>query len=46
VGLMIYVWIIEEAFKDKQSRWVMEKVSFFVLSAMGVLGSIDERVVG
>jgi putative Mn2+ efflux pump MntP len=41
------VWIIKEAFEDEKPKWMMEKVSsFWALSAMGVLGSIDEGAVG
>jgi putative Mn2+ efflux pump MntP len=41
------IWIIKEAFEDEQPKWIMEKVSsFWALSAMGVLGSIDEGDVG
>jgi putative Mn2+ efflux pump MntP len=41
------IWIIKEAFEGEQPKWMMEKVSsFWALSAMGVLGSIDEGAVG
>jgi putative Mn2+ efflux pump MntP len=41
------IWIIKEAFEDEKPKWMMEKVSsFWALSAMGVLGSIDEGAVG
>jgi len=41
------VWIIKEAFENEKLEWMREKVSsFFTLSAIGILGSIDEGVVG
>jgi putative Mn2+ efflux pump MntP len=39
--------IIREALEDEQPKWVMEKVSsFWALSAMGTLASIDEGAIG
>jgi len=41
------VWIIKEAFENEKLEWMREKVSsFFTLSAIGILGSIDEGVIG
>jgi putative Mn2+ efflux pump MntP len=41
------LWIIKEAFEGEQPKWMMDNVSsFWALSAVGVLGSIDEGAVG
>lgn len=41
------VWLIREAFENESSRWMKENVSsFWVLLAMGTLGSFDEGAIG
>ena len=41
------VWIVKEAFEDESPKWIKKNVSsFWVLLAMGVLGSFDEGAVG
>lgn len=40
-------WMIREAFEDEPPRWIERNVSsFWVLLAMGTLGSFDEGAVG
>ena len=41
------VWIIKKAFEDESPKWIKKNISsFWVLSAMGILGSFDEGAVG
>ena len=41
------VWIIKEAFEDESPEWIKKNISsFWVLLAMGILGSLDEGAVG
>lgn len=41
------VWIIKEAFEDESPKGLKSKISsFWVLLAMGTLGSIDEGAIG
>ncbi|MCS7115142.1 MAG: manganese efflux pump [Nitrososphaerota archaeon] len=40
------VWIIKEAFENKQPQSLKNVSSFWVLLATGVLGSLDEGAVG
>lgn len=40
------VWIIKEAFEDERSKSMENVSSFWLLLATGVLGSLDEGVVG
>jgi putative Mn2+ efflux pump MntP len=47
VFAMVGIWIIKEAFGDEESKWVNKTVSsFWSLSVMGTLGSLDEGAVG
>jgi len=47
VFTVIGVWIVREALEDEQPEWIMKRVSsFWELSAIGILSSIDEGAIG
>jgi putative Mn2+ efflux pump MntP len=47
VFAMVGIWMINKAFGDEESKWVNKTVSsFWSLSVMGTLGSLDEGAVG
>jgi len=40
-------WIIKEAFEDETPKWIKKNISsFWVLLAVGIVGSIDEGAIG
>jgi len=40
-------WIIKEAFEDESPKWIKKNISsFWVLLAVGIVGSIDEGAIG
>jgi putative Mn2+ efflux pump MntP len=47
VFTVIGVWIVREALEDEQPEWIIKRVSsFWELSAIGILSSIDEGAIG
>jgi len=47
VFTVIGAWIVREALEDERPEWIMKKVSsFWELSAIGILSSIDEGAIG
>jgi putative Mn2+ efflux pump MntP len=47
VFTVIGAWIVREALEDEQPEWIMKRVSsFWELSAIGILSSIDEGAIG
>jgi putative Mn2+ efflux pump MntP len=47
VFTVIGVWIVREALENEQPEWIMKRVSsFWELSAIGILSSIDEGAIG
>lgn len=47
VFTVIGVWIVREALEDERPEWIMKRVSsFWELSAIGILSSIDEGAIG
>jgi putative Mn2+ efflux pump MntP len=47
VFTVIGIWIVREALEDERPEWIMKRVSsFWELSAIGILSSIDEGAIG
>jgi putative Mn2+ efflux pump MntP len=47
VFTVIGVWIVREALENEQPEWIIKRVSsFWELSAIGILSSIDEGAIG
>jgi putative Mn2+ efflux pump MntP len=47
VFTVIGVWIVREALEDERPEWIIKRVSsFWELSAIGILSSIDEGAIG
>jgi len=47
VFTVIGAWIVREALEDERPEWIMKRVSsFWELSAIGILSSIDEGAIG